>query len=395
MKRISLVNARSIARCFAIAVCLTLAAANSANAQNIETWATGETLLWWVKEGPAPVPLAAVTPATTMGNPGALDNPDASVVLGGSDIDHGLQVGGRFTLGRMNHDEGHGVETNFLFLGQSSNSQTVIGDGTSFLSNPFEVPTYNFQTANQLAIPGGSTGSATLTNSHQLYGAELNGLWSLLEDDRGSWRLIGGYRFMNVEENLTFSTYQLGTAPAFFPGQFVNTLDEFETSNSFHGGQVGLRGEWTHGVWIFGSTLKVALGNTHEVLRISGETTTNSGTYLTTMIPVTTVPGGLYAQPTNIGEYSRDRFAVLPEVMLRVGLQVTPRLRTFVGYDFMYLSSIARPGNQLDGQINPTYFTSFSGVPTGPLVGEARPAPQFQSTDYWAQGVNLGVEFLW
>lgn len=111
-----------------------LAAADTTSAQNIETWATGETLLWWVKEGPAPVPLATVTPSITLGNPGALDNPDAVVVLGGSDIDYDLQVGGRISLGRMNHDLGHGVETNFLFLGESSNTQTVIGDGTSFLS---------------------------------------------------------------------------------------------------------------------------------------------------------------------------------------------------------------------------------------------------------------------
>lgn len=378
------------------ALLLTVAFACPARAQSVETWATAETLLWWTKQGPAPVPLASTAPAGSPGPiPGALGNADTTVVLGGSEIGHDLQLGGRFTLGRMNRDAGVGLDANFLFLGKSSNSQTVADDGTQFLVNPFFEPTVQLPIANYLTTPGIlNQGSATLNTTHQLYGAELNGLVSLVETGRASWQLIGGYRFLNVDEDLSLATTQADSV-SFFPGQFVNTIDEFETRNYFNGGQLGLRGEWTRGIWSFGSTCKLALGATHEVVRISGSTTTNSGPTFATEIPVTTVPGGIFAQPTNIGEYSRDRFAVLPEVSLRLGVQLTPRVRTFVGYDFMYLSSVARPGNQIDGTINGSQLTSFTGVPTGPLVGQASPAPQFASTDYWAQGINLGAEFAW
>jgi hypothetical protein len=222
----------------------------------------------------------------------------------------------------------------------------------------------------------------------------LNALCALPEGDSHIWHLLVGYRFFNVNEDLTFVTSQQDDVN-FFPGQFVNTFDQFETKNYFHGGQVGLRCRWTRGPWSLGSTVKVAMGNSHQVLNVRGTSTTNTGLNYLSQIPVTTVAGGIYAQPTNIGQYERDRFAVLPEVSLQLGLQLTSHVRTFAGYTFMYMSSVARPGNQVDGTINSTQLVSFTGVPTGPLNGEPRPAPIFHSTDYWTQGINVGIEFMW
>ena len=67
----------------------------------------------------------------------------------------------------------------------------------------------------------------------------------------------------------------------------------------------------------------------------------------------------------------------------------TSNLTAFAGYSFLYLSSVARPGDQIDRSVNPTLIPtnpSF-GVPFGP----PRPAPIFNHTDFHAHGVNLGL----
>lgn len=334
----------------ALMLLLAIPLAGEANAQSSNTWASAEALLWWIKDGPAPIPLATTAPANSPSPiPGALNAADSRVVLGGTEIDHTTQLGGRFTIGRwLANAPSLGVEANYLFLGKRSDSSTVASDGSQFLTNPFiEAAAGQFvPLANYLATAGPlNNGSATLTTSHELQSAELNVLILRIEDNRRSWSLLAGYRYLSVDEGLTLSTTQNDDVN-FFPGQFVNTLDQFETRNDFHGGQFGIRGQWTRGIWFFGSTVKVALGNMHEVVRIRGDSVTNTGAGFLTQIPVTTAPGGVYAQPTNIGNYERDHFAVLPEVTLRFGLQITQHARAFVGYDFLLSSSIRLPASR-------------------------------------------------
>jgi hypothetical protein len=62
-----------------------------------------------------------------------------------------------------------------------------------------------------------------------------------------------------------------------------------------------------------------------------------------------------------------------------------------VGYSFLYLSSVVRPGDQIDRVLNVTRIPNFvpGAVPSGPL----RPMPLIHDTDFWAQGINFGVEF--
>jgi hypothetical protein len=49
-----------------------------------------------------------------------------------------------------------------------------------------------------------------------------------------------------------------------------------------------------------------------------------------------------------------------------------------------------QPGDQIDRGINPTQNPSFNGV-ISQLIGPARPASSFHESDFWAQGLNLGV----
>ena len=100
--------------------------------------------------------------------------------------------------------------------------------------------------------------------------------------------------------------------------------------------------------------------------------------------------GGLYALRSNIGRRQRDELAFVPEVGLNVGVQLTRHLKLFVGYSFLWISTVARAGEQIDPVINVSQFPIRSG--DGPLVGRARPAPKLHGTDFWAQGLNFGME---
>jgi hypothetical protein len=97
--------------------------------------------------------------------------------------------------------------------------------------------------------------------------------------------------------------------------------------------------------------------------------------------------GGLFAQPNNMGHFSRDSFAVIPETNIKVGYQITDRLRATIGYTFLYMSDVVRPGDQIDRTINPGLLA------TPPGGSASRPLFQFKATDYWAQGIDFGLEF--
>ena len=100
----------------------------------------------------------------------------------------------------------------------------------------------------------------------------------------------------------------------------------------------------------------------------------------TTVFPVNAAPvpmtGGNYAT-LQIGRYATDRFALAPEGQLNIGYQLTPCIRAQIGYDFLYLSSVVRPGNQIDN--------TYDGM-THPLV-------PMTSSSFWAQGLTLSLQF--
>jgi hypothetical protein len=103
-------------------------------------------------------------------------------------------------------------------------------------------------------------------------------------------------------------------------------------------------------------------------------------------LPTFQSPGLTFALPTNIGITSRNEFAVIPEFQLQVSYDFTPNLRAFAGYNYLYWSEVVRPGDQIDRVVNASQRQG------GVLLGAARPQPRFESTDFWAQGLNVGMQ---
>ena len=96
--------------------------------------------------------------------------------------------------------------------------------------------------------------------------------------------------------------------------------------------------------------------------------------------------------PSNSGSQFRDVFAAAPEFRLKAGYQVTSHACVFLGYDFLYLSDVLRPGNQIDRGINFSQTIQSQLAGNAPPIG-TRPAFNFEGSSFWAQGINFGCEF--
>ncbi len=90
--------------------------------------------------------------------------------------------------------------------------------------------------------------------------------------------------------------------------------------------------------------------------------------------------------PTNIGSYHQNVFSCVPQIELKLAYAVTSNFRLTCGYDWIYWTSVARPGEQISTQVN----TSQAGG--GTLTGGAGPLFALLPTGIWIQGVSVGGE---
>lgn len=97
------------------------------------------------------------------------------------------------------------------------------------------------------------------------------------------------------------------------------------------------------------------------------------------------ISGGLLAQETNTGRYERDDFSVLSEIGLKLGCDISCRLRATLGYSFFYWPDVARPGDQVD--------LNVSQLPPESATGANCPEFSFLRNGFWAQGLQFGLAY--
>lgn len=361
-------------------------------------WGSGEYLLWWIKSTPLPVPLA------TRGNaadnlPGVPGQPGTVVLFGGQNRGYDAFDGMRLTLGGWLDEEGTiGLEGRGFLLEQRSilfNTRSDL-NGSPVLGRPL----FDLLTANvfpfQTSVDGSTSGGDAVSIGARVWGAEANAAGGWLRNGRVPTTLLAGFRYLDFSEDLNFAETTVNLVPGALGylgqnvpvGGFTVAHDRLQTRNQFYGGQVGFRSAIRSGSFFGEAGAKIALGVTHEVVTVSGNTTTSAPGIL----PNPAV-GGVLAVPNNIGRYTRDPFAVLPEVELKIGYQVTQGICAFVGYNFLYLSEVVRPGDQIVSQ-NGLPVTNRAQIPTS--VGFGQPAPAgpgitFNNADFWTQGVSFGI----
>jgi hypothetical protein len=344
-----------------------------------------EFLLSWIKDSRVPALVTKGSPRDPL--IGALGQPGTVVLFGGV-VDNEERSGGRFTAGYW-LDCGHtvGLEAVSFFLGKRSVPFTASSSASSqspFLARPFFNIRAGVEDVDNVAAPGFQAGTIAFDLSSRLVGAEANARVNQdLNGPCSKVSFLGGFRYMNLDENLA-----IDEAAALVPVGRANqgfVADRFDTASRFYGGQFGVGTTFLRDRWHLDMQGKVAFGLTDEVIDIFGATriTQPSGRSVV-------FPAGFLALPTNTGHFTRDRFTVVPEVDFALSCQVNDHLRVHVGYNFLYWSRVVRPGNQIDRVINITQLPSSQGP--GFVTSPFRPVFAFQGTDFWAQGIDMGLE---
>ncbi len=352
-------------------------------------YAGADYLYWWVQGMNTPA-LATTSPVgTAQGSAG--DLPGATVLDGGNRINGQGRSGGRFTLGYwFDPNQTIGIESQSFFLQQTHTSyNSGVSQGTPILARPFYDVNTGAQNSDLIAFPGLVAGQITTAATTKVFGTEVNLRRAL--SGNGPVRLDGmiGYRFMRFDEGLGIQTVSSSTATggSVPVGTTFNIRDNFGTQNMFNGLNLGLR--WMYdrgGRWSFDAAPKVAVGAMQQQVSIQGNTVTTVPGYAPTH-----ANGGILALPRdayggNIGTYSRNRFAAIPELQLNLHYQLRRNVRLNVGYTLLFLTDVVRPGSEIDPRVDTNRFP--------PVLPTTSAFPQFSwnQQSVWIQGINLGAE---
>ena len=175
-------------------------------------------------------------------------------------------------------------------------------------------------------------------------------------------------------------TENLTSVEATNPGSFL-VEDRFDSKNQFNGGEIGLSLAMHRGPVSLELTPKIALGVNHENVGINGSTLTTDANGVNTLSQ-----GGLLALSSNIGQYSQNTFAVVPELGATLGYQVTRRIQLTLGYSFLYWNRVCRAGDAIDYQVNPNLIPGGSGSAGGNLN---HPVFTFNQSSFWGTRVEF------
>src|SRR5262249_42288238 len=143
-----------------------------------------------------------------------------------------------------------GLDGSLFILGRQTAGFSVLdrsGAGNLVINEPVTGAPFN----TQVSAPGVESGSVFVDTSSRFGGGDVNGLVNLYRGNGWTINLLGGYRYLQLDESLaitanstlfTTTTYTdnvgnvLATAP---PGSAVTVIDQFGTRNQFNGGQGG------------------------------------------------------------------------------------------------------------------------------------------------------------
>jgi hypothetical protein len=346
----------------------------------------GEYLLWYIKSSRVP-PLVVGNSAGAAGLPGL---PSSRVLFGDTTVDMEDRSGGRFTLALpLNSEKTIGFHGTYFFLGSRDVTFFDGGHGdpnSPTIGRPYIDATTGAEAIRTIAAPKVANGWVHVALTSRLQGVEANGVGNVCGSDHFQIDLLTGFRFFQLAEGLVVHEHEAYLAGA---GDLAGTTfsgeDRISTNTRFYGGQVGTRVEFRRAGVFMNFTGKVALGDSVQVVRYSGTSITGGPTG-TTVTPT----GDLFSLRSNIGRYSHESFALLPELGVRVGYDLSEQARFFVGYSLLYLSEAVRPGDQIDRSVNTALVPgALPGVGSGPN----RPGPLVHLTDFWVQGLTIGFEY--
>ncbi len=361
--------------------------------QPFRYWVQADYLLWWLSQNHLP----PVLTAGTVPGGGILGQPGTTVLVGDTSLDRAERSGARLTLGGWLTDyHGFGLEGSFFYLEAISKTFSTASTGalgTAVIARPFFNILTGEEEALTVAAPGSSSGTTIATSAGvhcdngRFMGADLHFIGNICADDGCRFDFLIGYRYLSLNDHFAMQQDTL-TTPTIFNG-FTSTaatlVDHFDTSSRFNGGQIGLRGECRWGRWSVQGDAKVSFGASDNTVGIFGETLL----FANNRAPIV-IPGGFLATTANGGTFTSETFAVVPEVNVNVGYWLCDWLKLTVGYNMLYWSSVARSGDQIPHAVNTLTVPLLSPNTSGTT---APPLSDIRCTNFWAHGLNAGLEF--
>lgn len=392
--------------------------------KSLPMWIEGEYLLWKIKKNPLPVPLVT---RGSFSDPiiGALGQSGTKIKLGKQHIDMGWMNGIQVIAGLwLTPPQQIGLEASYFLLPTTTRKKSLLTSG-EIGSPSYAVPIYDVTGLWGLnGLPGesiyllpgpletspGFHGDFNLKLSSQFQGAQLNGIFGIAKGHLFLLNAIIGFRWLQLKEHLNFrvSTHTVPSFPYGF--SFADTKDSFKTDNNYCGSQVGIGAGYTSRHFDLKGIFQAGLGAVLEAIHIRGSLKTSNGNlfYETKNTANETLKGGIFAQKTNIGTHHRQIFAALVDANIQARLKISRHLELDAGYSFLWISALARPGKQIDRKINPTLTaladasretvgTQQAPTPFGmpgpaqPKQGAKRPEFSLKNSDFWVQGLTIGV----
>jgi hypothetical protein len=330
---------------------------------------------------------------------GFLGDPTTTILIGPKDLSYGTLSGARFATGWWFTDEqdlgidgggfvvGHGI----AHLGEGSTA-----GGWPVLVRPVALASDGTETGVRVAFPGALAGSFQVNTTSELWGFDVNTRARVIDRGYLTVEALVGFRYLDLDEHLAMdqNTQLLAggvtgfNAGRILPVSAVTIHDGFDTRNQFYGGQIGGHLRWCKGGLVLDLLAKLAVGDTAQSRTIDGSTTLISPTGQTN-----TVSGGALALSPNLGKASADEIAVVTQIGLTAGYEVTHWLRLYVGYDFLHWGEVARPGDQITRSVGANQVPVGLGFVPPAGTTPTQPWVPVGHSDYWAHGVSFGVAF--
>jgi hypothetical protein len=329
-------------------------------------WARVEYLGWW-KQGMRLPALVTTNPTTTP----TLANSGTTVLFGDESVNKDAKSGGRFTLG-MWTDPGHqhGWDFTYTYLAPERTSYGASSSDYTILGRPF----FNIETgsadANLINYPNPLySGSISIDAETKFQGTELLYRRVVRRQPRSQIDLLVGWRWLQLKDDLLISQSVTDALAA-----TINLSDQFNTKNNFHGAEIGVhwRRPMSHD-WTLEVLGKMAIGNSRSTVLINGQQTS-------------VADQGLLALDSNSGTHSSDSLATVTELGLSLKRRFRNGMVATFGYTFVYWSDVMRAGDQIDLDVDPRQ------IPPSPQVA-THPEVLMNTTDFWTQGLHVGLEY--
>lgn len=354
----------------------------AANNTQHQIWGSVEYLNWWIQDSPIGVPLI-----TENNNPNAfamINEPGTNILFGAGSHHNSFTLanigGGRITIGGwLDTSHCYGIEASAFGLSRKKKNFTASSVNGQIPA--LNIPFFSTNTSSENVLVEKHPNTATVNETIQPFNLEINGIYHMPQQQKFPVFLLFGFHYFNVQEKIRLNdaVYEIPT----LPGSTLNVRDNFATKNNFYGLQLGARTSYDYYHFNLELTAEVGLGINAQKLRINGQTNVNNNIVIQNT--------GLFAEPSNIGTFSKNQFATLSQLEAKLGYKLNSNLSTFIAYNFLYINKVIRPGDQIDRNINQSQNILIGG--TGTLTGPASPSPQFHNSSMWIQGLSLGIEF--